>query len=186
MDWQSVVRSRRAIAVSLCLLVGSVAGVAFVGANGIPGEDRLPAWDRVYPSLELDEGTTETLVREKVNDARAGSNLTRLSRDDTLSAVARNHSRDMAERGFFNHTTPDGVGPSQRVDRAGVACQAVSENIIRLPRQNHEEPLAETAVESWLESAGHLMNIVAENWSRTGVGVVADEDTVYITQVFCS
>lgn len=177
MDWQALLRSRRAIAVCLCLLVGAVGGVAVVD---------VPAWDRVSPSLDLDESETASLVHEGINDARAERNLTQLSREETLTAVAQNHSRDMADRGFFNHTTPDGIGPAQRVERAGVACQAVSENIARLPRQNHERPLAETTVEAWLNSAGHLMNIVAENWSRTGVGIVADEDTVYITQVFCS
>jgi uncharacterized protein YkwD len=179
----NVVRSRRGlVAVAVCLLL--VGGGAAV-AGDVPGSDHLPAWAEVYPSLELDEPATEELVREGINEAREERGLVTLASDGTLAAVARNHSADMAARGFFNHTSPEGIGPEIRVERSGASCTEVSENIAKLPRSNHEKPLAEDVVQAWLDSPGHLMNIVAENWSRTGVGVVANDDSVYVTQVFC-
>jgi uncharacterized protein YkwD len=147
---------------------------------------QLPDWNEVSPSLQLDETETERLVYEKINDERGERNLTIMASGDALTAVARNHSQDMAERGYFNHTTPDGVEPAMRVERAGIQCDSVGENIIKLGRNNHEEPLAEDAVAAWLDSPGHLMNIVDTDWTRTGVGLFATEDTVYITQVFCA
>jgi uncharacterized protein YkwD len=181
----SVLRSRRGVvAIAVCLLLVLGGGAAFA-VEGAPGSDHLPAWAEVYPSLELDEPTTEELVREGINEARQERGLATLTADETLTGVARNHSADMASRGFFNHTSPEGVGPETRVERSEATCTEVSENIVKLPRSNHEEPLAEDIVQAWLDSPGHLMNIVAENWSRTGVGVVANDDSVYVTQVFC-
>src|SRR5699024_3128914 len=37
-----------------------------------------------------------------------------LSVDDRLVEAARAHSDDMVERDYFDHTTPDGVGPGER------------------------------------------------------------------------
>lgn len=180
-----VIRSRRGVAaIAVCLLLAVGGGAAFA-VGDVPGSDHLPAWAEVYPSLELDEPATEELVREGINEARQERGLATLPADETLAAVARNHSADMADRGYFNHTSPEGVGPETRVERSAATCTEVSENIVKLPRSNHEEPLAEDIVQAWLDSPGHLMNIVAENWSRTGVGVVATDDSVYVTQVFC-
>lgn len=176
-------RRTAVVALCLCVLVGTAAGAVFVGGVG---DGRLPGWAEVYPSLDLEEGATEELVHERINDARAERGLEPLSRTDPLTRVARNHSRDMADRSFFDHASPEGIGPETRVDRAGIACADVSENIALFARQNHEDPLAEAVVDAWLDSPGHLMNIVGANWERTGVGVVADEDSVYVTQVFCS
>ena len=183
-----VARSRSgAVAIAVCLLVvGGVAGVAVAGVDEVPGGERVPTWAEVYPSLAIDEPTTEQLIHDGITEARTERGLNPLSTDETLAAVARNHSADMAGRGYFGHTTPEGVGPERRVERAGGDCTDVGENIVKLPRSNHERPLAEDAVEAWLNSPGHLMNIVADNWERTGVGVVADDDSVYVTQVFCS
>ncbi|MFC7071672.1 CAP domain-containing protein [Halovenus rubra] len=177
---------RTLVAVVVCLffVVGGVGVV--VAVDDVPGSDRLPTWSEVSPSLEIDEPVTEQFIHEGINDARQDRNLRALSLDEELTAVARNHSEDMASRGFFNHTTPNGIGPETRVRRAGAECTAVSENIVELQRNNHEEPLAENAVEAWLNSPGHLMNIVAENWTRTGIGVYTTDDNVYVTQLFCS
>lgn len=170
------------VAVACVFLVGGgIAGVTLFGSGG----DGPPAWNELSPSLTLEESTTEDLVYERINEAREERDLDTLAADSGLQAVARNHSEDMSEREYFDHTNPDGLEPEDRVRRAGLSCAEVGENIIEMPRQNHEEPLAEDAVQAWLDSVGHLINIIEEDWTRTGVGVAADDDTVYITQLFC-
>lgn len=176
--------SRRMVATVVCL--GLVIGGGAVLATGGSLGDQVPAWNEVSPSLQLDESSTETMVHESINDARGERDLDRLQADDGLREVARGHSRDMADRGYFAHTSPDGVEPAMRVEQAGIACDDVGENIVKLPRGNHEEPLTEDAVDAWLNSPGHLMNIVDADWTRTGVGVHATDNSVYITQVFCA
>lgn len=39
--------------------------------------------------------------------------------DDKLTAAARSHAVDMSRRGYFSHTSLDGVGMSLRLRRAG-------------------------------------------------------------------
>lgn len=170
--------------VAVVVLAGLAGGLYLDSEDG--SVDSLPAWSEIQPSLTLEESTTEDLVHERINEAREERGLEPLPVDSELQHVARAHSEDMAERGFFNHTTPDGVDPETRVERAGVECRAVGENIVTLSRSNHEEPLADDIVEAWLDSPGHLMNIVSDDWERTALGVVADDDTVYVTQKFCS
>ncbi len=170
--------------VCLCVLLGGVFGLAFLDGD-VPGGDRLPSWSEVYPSMTLDEKETESLVHEKINEAREERGVETLPGNDDLQQVARSHSEDMAERGYFNHTTPDGLDPAARVDRAGIDCVDVGENIVKLPRSNHEQPLAEDVVEAWLDSPGHYINLVRSDWSQMALGVVADADSVYVTQKFC-
>jgi hypothetical protein len=46
-----------------------------------------------------------------------------------LRCAARLHSRDMSERGFFDHVNPDGVGPEERMRQAGATFRVASESI---------------------------------------------------------
>lgn len=181
---RGLVSVRATVIVLLAALV--VAGVALQLGYGsaIPETDSLT--DRnLSPSLKLDETETERHVYELINAERTDRGLEPLEQTAELRWVARNHSEDMRERDFFAHENPDGIGPETRIEQGGVDCVTASENIIKLPRNNHEQELARTAVDAWLDSPGHLINLVKDEWERTGVGVDADGQTVYITQTFC-
>jgi hypothetical protein len=86
----------------------------------------------------------ETLYLERLNDLRAypslygvgiGADLSGiapappLAFDTTLIFVARRHSQDMLERGYFDSTTPDGVGFLQRIAGAGLLFQSAGESV---------------------------------------------------------
>jgi len=165
--------------------LGIAAAVAAFVLLAITGVALAADWDALAPSMTLDEPTAEELIHEQVNEAREQRGLAALALDDELEPVARDHSAEMAERSFFDHTNPDGVDPAERIARAGVDCAVASENIARLARSNHEAPLAEETVDAWLDSPGHLMNMLDDDWERTAIGVVADEEAVYVTQKFC-
>lgn len=81
---------------------------------------------------------------ERLNDARAnpaaygasiGLNLAGvrpappLAFDTRLIAAARGHSQDMANRGYFAHFTPEGIGPQQRIRAAGFPAPGSEESI---------------------------------------------------------
>ena len=54
--------------------------------------------------------------------------------NDQLAAVARAHSLDMLNQGYFAHEDPQGRNVAGRVEAAGIAWQALGENIaIALP-----------------------------------------------------
>lgn len=84
--------------------------------------------------------------------------------DPALTCAARNHSRDMNEREFFNHTNPDGDGPAQRIRLAGYLPQTWGENIAR----GYGSP--QSVVEGWMNSDGHCANIMRGFFTEVGIG----------------
>jgi uncharacterized protein YkwD len=105
-----------------------------------------------------------------------------LAWNDTLSAAALGHSRDMADKHYFNHKEPGGSDPAARATRAGYRWTRVSENIAVGQRT------VEEAVAGWLDSPGHCANIMNPAMTEMGaayaVNPANENHTVYWTQMF--
>jgi uncharacterized protein YkwD len=71
----------------------------------------------------------EEQVLALVNAQRAAVGCGALAGDASLASVARAHSADMRDRGFFDHVNPDGLDPFDRAERAGLSARG--ENIAR-------------------------------------------------------
>ncbi|PYS55560.1 MAG: CAP domain-containing protein [Acidobacteria bacterium] len=143
----------------------------------------------------------EQRIHSLINSERRANDLEPLLFDDGLSSVARANSRDMAERGFFDHVNPDGRNPKQRAFLAGYTCRkGLAENIYqnnlysRVTTTNNRrsydwksmEEIAAGSVRGWMHSAGHRRNILEATYGRTGIGAaIAAGGEVYITQMFC-
>ena len=96
-----------------------------------------------------------------------------------LRDAARTHSRDMAERGFFDHRSPWGDQPSDRALDAGYPTPYVGENIAA------GQSTPDAVMDSWMRSPGHCNNITEGSYVALGVGLyVSDEGQPYWTQVF--
>lgn len=93
----------------------------------------------------------------------------KLTVDDRLIVAAREHSADMVERDYFDHTTPDGEGPGDRAQAAGYPAWG-GENIAA------GYVTAEQVVDAWLDSDGHRANLLNCGFAAIGVGVVEAED----------
>ena len=125
------------------------------------------------------ERAMEQEVLKLVNQARAENGLNPLSWADDLADIARAHSADMIERGFFSHTNPDGQSPFDRIKNNGISYRAAAENIA------YGQPNAESVMNSWMNSAGHRANILNANLKEIGIGAVKNSNgIVYWTQVF--
>ncbi len=112
-----------------------------------------------------------------VNQARAGAGCGALTADPALAAVARAHSADMRDRGYFSHTTPEGLSPFDRARAAGIG-YARAENIAS------GQPDAAAVMEAWLNSAGHRANILDCSLTKLGVGVAEGPGGPWWTQLF--
>ena len=89
--------------------------------------------------------------------------------------VARTHSQDMRDQGFFSHTNLDGESPWDRLAAGGVTWNGpAGENIAQTPGG------AESALELWLNSPGHRANIENCAFNHHGVGLAG----TYWTHVF--
>jgi uncharacterized protein YkwD len=81
-----------------------------------------------------------------------------------LRCAARLHSKDMSDRAYFSHTSPDGVSFSQRIARAGYDWRTAGENIA----SGYRSPQA--VVDGWIRSAGHCQNLMNPSFTQIGVG----------------
>ncbi|NYI06597.1 CAP domain-containing protein [Allostreptomyces psammosilenae] len=116
-------------------------------------------------------------VVELVNEQRLREGCPKLTADAELTRMARAHSRDMAERVYFSHTTPDGTSPIERADEAG-AENFVGENIAR------GQDSAWEVVHDWLDSDDHRNHILDCSARTTGVGVADGPEGPYWVQEF--
>ncbi|MCH0564155.1 MULTISPECIES: sigma-70 family RNA polymerase sigma factor [unclassified Streptomyces] len=115
-----------------------------------------------------------------VNKERAKAGCGPLTEDSQLDKAALAHSDDMAARGFFDHTNPDGVGPGQRITDAGYRWSSYGENIA----QGQQTPQA--VMDAWMNSPGHRANILNCSFKNLGVGVHQGSGGPWWTQDFGS
>ncbi|RIQ35865.1 CAP domain-containing protein [Jiangella rhizosphaerae] len=119
----------------------------------------------------------EQEVVDLTNEIRADEGCGPLHADDRLHEAAVLHSEDMAERDYFDHVTPEGVGPGERAERAGYDSWG-GENIAWGYRS------AEDVVEGWMDSPGHRENILNCDFQAIGVGAADSDGGPYWTQMF--
>ncbi|WP_049568050.1 CAP domain-containing protein [Streptomyces sp. SBT349] len=115
------------------------------------------------PSADPETEAAEAVLA-LVNEARGEAGCRPLTLDPALSQLAAGHSRDMAERGYFDHTDPDGRTPWDRAEAAGVS-NLGGENIAR------GQQGAEAVMNDWMNSEGHRANILNCDYTTLGVGV---------------
>jgi uncharacterized protein YkwD len=124
--------------------------------------------------------TLESRTYRLVNDHRRAVGLLPLTHDARIAAVARRHSRDMAEgRVPAGH---DGFEARRREISKGIPLREIAENVgvNDYPRSG----TVRAAVSGWLGSRGHRNNIEGR-YDLTGVGIARDARGVYYyTQIF--
>jgi uncharacterized protein YkwD len=118
-----------------------------------------------------------------INAERKAKGRQPLTWDGSLTRVARYHSANMAQQGFFNHVDRDGLDLSGRAGVHGVnGWKALGENIAY--NQGYDDPAA-FAVERWMTSSKHRENILNGEFTHAGLGVARTADgRVFFTQVF--
>lgn len=84
--------------------------------------------------------------------------------NDQLRLAARLHSKDMADRDYFDHSSLDGKSPWDRMEAAGYQGFGVGENIAA------GNDTAEDTFQQWLTSPGHCSNMMARDTQEIGVG----------------
>jgi uncharacterized protein YkwD len=112
------------------------------------------------PAPALEEQMLELLNKERV-----ANGLTPLVMDRELIDVARAHSKDMFERGYFSHNSPEGKDAFQRMREAKVVFRAAGENLAL-------SPTVQIAHTGLMNSPGHRANILSPNFGRVGIGIM--------------
>lgn len=145
-------------------------GIGISEYRGIPFYALLFGWHQgdwfageTAALRDLEAVRAEMLAR--VNAARRSAGLPPLRRCPELELAAQAHARDLLERGYYKHVSPEGSTPLSRAGTAGYRADLIAENL-------HERtaPVA-TIVEDWLRSPAHRRNLLDPGAHELGVGL---------------
>ncbi len=115
-------------------------------------------------ALTVDAAAEQRMV-DLVNAERSKTGLPQLVVDAEITEVARAHSRDMFERRYFSHVSPEGKDAGDRLTAAGVSYSYAGENLAYAPD-------VATAHEGLMNSEGHRKNILDPEFRHIGIGVI--------------
>jgi uncharacterized protein YkwD len=107
----------------------------------------------------------EARMMSLVNSERIKVGLNILKPDPELTKVARMHSIDMFQRGYFSHVATNGKGPFDRMRDAGITFTNAGENLALAPT-------LDIAHNGLMHSPGHRANILRPEFGRLGIGIV--------------
>ncbi|MEV7420855.1 CAP domain-containing protein [Streptomyces sp. NPDC089919] len=144
--------------------------------KAVPTPSRTPAKS---PAARVPDSAAgaEAAVLALVNQERARAGCTPVRQNPPLAALAGAYSKDMAVRGFFDHTDPDGANPWDRASKAGINGLG-GENIAR------GQADAQAVMSAWMNSPGHRANILNCDFRTLGVGAYFGAGGPWWTQDF--
>lgn len=124
------------------------------------------------------------LLADLANENRLDNNLPELVWNDTLARAAQLKADDMAAKGYFAHTSPDGVTPWYWFTQAGYFFTNAGENLA----VNYTESV--DVDEAWMDSPTHRANILNGNFTEVGVATATGEykgkETTFVVQLFAN
>lgn len=116
--------------------------------------------------------TLEQGVLSDINALRKQHGLAPLRLSASLSAAARQHSSEMAARGYFSHSSANGSSFDKRIARfypvGGSHYWSVGENLL----WSSPSVSAAGAMKMWIASPEHLRNMLTVRWREIGVSAV--------------
>jgi len=150
--------------------IGLVAAVALaavcLGAALAPSASSAPS-RRLTAMSSLETG-----VLSAVNAIRTQHGLVALKLDSKLTAAADEHSREMADRGYFAHESSDRSPFWKRVQHFYTSSNyrywSVGENLV----WSSPDLDAAGAVTMWMASPEHRANLLTARWRQVGLSAV--------------
>lgn len=119
-------------------------------------------------------------VFDLCNQERAKVGAPPLTYGIPAERAAKAHSSDMVNRAYFDHVTPEGWQPVDRLIATGATGYLSNGENIAAGQQSPADVMA-----SWMNSPGHRANILNPDFTHLGVGIEVYQGTTPIwTQVF--
>jgi uncharacterized protein YkwD len=129
---------------------------------------RRPAPRPLPPPPPPDADLVNMVMIRLHNDYRAEGRIGALKPSDKLNGAARLVTDDNAARQTGDHTTADGRHVDQRVTGLGYRWRAIGENVAWW------QAGAAQAFTAWINSPGHLRNIVNPDYIEAGFAMSRD------------
>ncbi len=122
------------------------------------------------------------VLTDLTNSDRAHAGVGALESDPLLAKAAQLKAEDMAAKGYFAHTAPDGKTPWYWLDQVKYAYSYAGENLAI------DFTDSEQIEEAWMASPKHHANIVKPQYTRIGIGIAhgtfEGQETTFVVQFF--
>ena len=116
------------------------------------------------------------------NDDRRVDQVKELTISETLTKAAQLKANDMVNKGYFAHTSPEGLSPWYWFDLAGYDYKYAGENLA----VNFADSV--DVNKAWMNSPLHRANIVNKRFTEMGIamatGTYNGREAVYVVQMF--
>jgi uncharacterized protein YkwD len=160
------VRPRVAIVIVLFLL--AVGYALWPRDAGNPSDPCGPTTERPLAAGVAASGQATLCL---VNRERTQRGLAPLRENNLLSAASLEHSRDMVEAGYFEHTSVDGRSVGDRLRGIGYSrgfSASAGENIAYGVGR---KATPASIVRAWMNSPGHRADILRPAFTEIGIGI---------------
>ncbi len=150
--------------VLVVLFASSVGSTTILRTNTLLGD--------VYASVLVD----------LTNEDRVANQEAPLILNSILASAAELKATDMVSKGYFAHTSPEGITPWHWFAQAGYSFIYAGENLA----VGFDE--SDAVNQGWLDSPGHKANILSEKFTEIGIaavpGIYKGKPTTYVVQLF--
>ena len=106
-------------------------------------------------------------IINETNIQRQNKGLSALLENTKLNQAALAKANDMFQKQYFEHESPQGIGPGELVSKQNYQYVAVGENLILGNFASEKE-----VVEKSMASPGHRENILSKRYTEIGVAVI--------------
>lgn len=125
-----------------------------------------------------------SILDDLTNQERVQNNLPVLKENSLLSKAAELKVRDMVEKGYFAHTSPEGKTPWYWIDQVGYKYNYAGENLA----VNFSD--TKDVTEAWMNSPTHRANIVKSSYAEIGsavaTGTYKGRESVFVVQIYAN
>jgi uncharacterized protein YkwD len=126
--------------------------------------------DVIEPPSKVTAEDAKTKLLCLTNYERQQHGLAPVTRNQMLEVASDKMSQDMVARRFFDHDTPEGLTPQQRIDAAGYHAPNgwTGENIAW---GGGDDGSVAAQMDKLMHSPGHRENILRPQFTEMGVGI---------------
>jgi hypothetical protein len=123
-----------------------------------------------------------SVLVEETNQNRAEASLGTLRTNPVLQAAAAAKAADMAAKGYFAHTSPEGLSPWHWFRLAGYKYVYAGENLAV------DFTDSKDVTNAWMNSPGHRANIMNGEFTEIGIasasGILDGRPTTFVVELF--
>lgn len=125
-----------------------------------------------------------SILTNLTNDERQAQKLNTLVVNPILTKAAEMKANDMATKGYFAHTSPEGITPWYWLSLVDYDYQYAGENLAI----NFTD--SKDVTEAWMNSPTHKANIVKGNYTEVGTGIATGiyegKETIFVAQIYAN